>query len=107
MLSTFEVVKYRLLSDFLVTENVTRCTVQNHKDVVFITKNLTPRRRKIMDELNSLRFKGQIQACWSHDGKLFAIGLNSKKTDFITCTEDIQTLLQKYPVPSNNVNEHP
>ena len=30
-----------------------RC-LKNHKDNVFITENLTPRRRKIMDELNYL-----------------------------------------------------
>jgi hypothetical protein len=29
--------------------------LKNHKDNVFITENLTPRRRKIMDELNYLR----------------------------------------------------
>ena len=34
--------------------------LKNHKDNVFITENLTPRRRKIMDELNYLRVKRRI-----------------------------------------------
>jgi hypothetical protein len=41
------------------------------------TENLTTRRRKIMDELNYLRTNRKNNACWSMDGRLFAIGLNS------------------------------
>jgi hypothetical protein len=71
--------------------------LKNHKDNVFITENLTPRRRKIMDELNYLRVKRRIQACWSHDGRIFAIGVNSRSTDLIICIDDIYFMLDKYP----------
>ena len=75
---------------------------------VFITENLTPRRRKIMDELNYLRVKRRIQACWSHDGRIFAIGVNSRSTDLITCIDDIYFMLDKYPEnPSSADTELP
>jgi prefoldin subunit 5 len=82
--------------------------LKNHKDNVFITENLTPRRRKIMDELNYLRVKRRIQACWSHDGRIFAIGVNSRSTDLITCIDDIYFMLDKYPEnPSSADTELP
>jgi hypothetical protein len=48
----------------------TRVVFSDNK--VFITENLTTRRRKIMDELNYLRTNRKISACWSMDGRLFA-----------------------------------
>jgi hypothetical protein len=36
-----------------------------------------------MDELNYLRTNRKISACWSMDGKLFAIGLNSNSVQMI------------------------
>ena len=51
--------------------------LKNNPNKLFITENLTTRRRKIMDELNYLRTNRKISACWSMDGRLFAIGLNS------------------------------
>jgi hypothetical protein len=50
--------------------------------------NLTTRRRKIMDELNYLRTTRKISACWSIDGRLFAIGLNSNSVQMIKGVDD-------------------
>jgi hypothetical protein len=97
---------YRVCSpDFMFSA---KRNLTNHKDNVFITENLTPRRRKIMDELNYLRVKRRIQACWSHDGRIFAIGVNSRSTDLITCNDDIYFMLDKYPEnPSSADTELP
>jgi hypothetical protein len=39
--------------------------LKNNPNKLFITENLTTRRRKIMDELNYLRTNRKISACWS------------------------------------------
>ena len=56
---------------------IARFSTYRHRNLAFsvkrnlkITEHLTPRRRKIMDELNYLRVKRRIQACWSHDGRM-------------------------------------
>ena len=61
-----------------------------------------------MDELNYLRVKRRIQACWSYDGRIFAIGVNCRSTDLITCIDDIYFMLDKYPEnPSSADTELP
>ena len=53
---------------------------------MFITENLTTRRRKIIDVIKYLRTNRKISACWSMDGRLFAIGLNSNSVQMIKGT---------------------
>jgi hypothetical protein len=44
----------------------------------------------------------------SHDGRIFAIGVNSRSTDLITCIDDIYFMLDKYPEnPSSADTELP
>ena len=57
-----------------------------------------------MDELNYIRVKRRIQACWSHDSRIFAIGVNSRSTDLITCIDDIYFMLDKYPENSSSAD---
>ena len=73
--------------------------LKNHPQKIFITENLTYRRQQLLNELNDLRFQKKIDACWSHDGRLFAIGRNSRSKDLIRGAGDIHRLLRKYPVP--------
>jgi len=77
--------------------------LKNNPNKVFITENLTTRRRKIMDELNYLRTNRKISACWSMDGRLFAIGLNSNSVQMIKGIDDIRYLLTKCPPVSHPI----
>ena len=77
--------------------------LKNNPNKVFITENLTTRRRKIMDELNYLRTNRKISACWSMDGRLFAIGLNSNSVQMIKGIDDIRHLLTKCPPVSRPI----
>jgi hypothetical protein len=78
---------------------------QNHVDFTFrllqclveTTDLQQVQAARFRDELNYLRVKRRIQACWSHDGRIFAIGVNSGSTDLITCIDDIYFMLDKYP----------
>ena len=77
--------------------------LKDNPDKIYITENLTARRSQIMDELNSLRMQGQIDACWSFDGKIFAIGLGRSTKKLITCRQDIERLLSYIqPEPTQN-----
>lgn len=62
--------------------------LKSNQDGIFITENLTSKRQAIMDELNYLRFNKKIQACWSMDGRLFAIGKNCSATMLVRSFDD-------------------
>ena len=56
-----------------------------------------------MDELNYLRTNRKISACWSMDGRLFAIGLNSNSIQMFKGIDDIRHLLTKWPPVSRPI----
>lgn len=80
--------------------------LKKNPDRIFITENLTFRRSEIMKELNYLRKNNKIQACWSSDGRLFAIGLNSESVVMIHNFDDIYSLLSSNHIPETHEVEN-
>ena len=74
--------------------------LKDNENNIFITENLTSRRLQIMNDLNSLRNKGQIRSCWSSDGRIFAVGNHRDTVKLITCGLDITNLLSEQPEQS-------
>jgi hypothetical protein len=62
----------------------------------FISENLTTRRYALISELNKLRKHGDINSCWSYDGRIFAKVYEDSEKTLINDLNDID-LLRREP----------
>jgi len=70
--------------------------LKQHQYGTFISENLTTRRYALISDLNKLRQNGDINSCWSYDGRIFAkVHEDSEKT-LIKDVHDID-LLRRQP----------
>lgn len=63
-------------------------------DKIFITENLTTFRTNIVKELADLKFKHDINAYWTNDGRIYAKKSESSTKQLIRNHDDILDLLR-------------
>jgi hypothetical protein len=77
--------------------------LKHHQYGTFISENLTTRRYALISELNKLRQNGDINSCWSYDGRIFAkVHEDSEKT-LINDLNDIDLLRREPRIQSVEV----
>ena len=77
--------------------------LKKHQYGTFMSENLTTRRYALISELNKLRQNGDINSCWSYDGRIFAkVHEDSEKT-LIKDLNDIDLLRREPRIQSVEV----
>ena len=70
--------------------------LKQHQYGTFISENLTTRRYALISEINKLRQDGDINSCWSYDGRIFAKVHEDSEKILIKDVHDID-LLRRQP----------
>lgn len=75
--------------------------LKHNEDGVFITENLTKFRTDLTKKLSQMKYKNQIHAYWTADGRIFVKRAENSRKEQINSFEDISDIERDITSPTN------